>query len=68
MCCSQVGGAGGGFGGGGRASSAGGDDFQENLKQLQQVSKEQQHKQLAMRMLSAKLGSEQNAAKEKPSQ
>lgn len=48
--------------------AAGGDSFQENLAQLQQVSEEQQRKQMAMRMLSAKLGSEQNAAKEKPSQ
>ena len=46
----------------------GGDSFQQNLAQLQQVSEEQQRKQMAMRMLSAKLGSEQNAAKEKPSQ
>ncbi len=42
--------------------------FSRNLAQLQQVSEEQQRKQMAMRMLSAKLGSEQNAAKEKPSQ
>jgi len=48
--------------------AAGGDSFQQNLAQLQQVSEEQQRKQMAMRMLSAKLGSEQNAAKEKPSQ
>lgn len=48
--------------------SAGGDSFEQNLAQLQAVSEEQQRKQMALRMLSAKLGSEQNAAKEKPSQ
>ena len=58
MSCSAINGAGGQYSGGGQAGDAGGDDFQENLRQLQQVSKEQQHKQLAMRMLSAKLGSE----------
>jgi hypothetical protein len=58
--------AGGGDAAGGAAG--GGDSFAANLAQLKQVSEEQQQKQMQLRMVSAKLGTDQNASKEKPQQ
>ncbi|WP_288583753.1 hypothetical protein [uncultured Methylobacterium sp.] len=65
-----VGGAVSALTGGGAAGGAagGGDSFAANLAQLKQVSEEQQQKSMELRMVSAKLGTEQNAAKEKPQQ
>ena len=65
-----TGGAGGGGAAGGAGGAAGGagggDSFAANLAQLKQVSEEQQQKSMELRMASAKLGTDQNAAKEKP--
>lgn len=57
---------GGAAGGAGGAAGGGGDSFAANLAQLKQVSEEQQQKSMELRMASAKLGTDQNAAKEKP--
>ncbi|MGF3025699.1 hypothetical protein ACQVP2_23080 [Methylobacterium aquaticum] len=57
-----------GGGAAGGAAGGGGDSFAANLAQLKQVSEEQQQKSMELRMVSAKLGTEQNAAKEKPQQ
>lgn len=55
-------------GGGAGGAAGGGDNFAANLDQLKKVSEEQQQKSMELRMVSAKLGTDQNAAKEKPQQ
>ncbi|MCJ2013122.1 hypothetical protein [Methylobacterium sp. J-076] len=52
----------------GATISSTGDDFAKNLAALEEVSREQQRKQIEMRKVAAILGTEQAAAKKEASQ